>query len=94
MGLIDALLLDPFPFEIWIAKRTDGLAGSGTLNDPWDGSTAARFDQVMNTIATMSADKVGLVHFGTWQFRDEWFQQSHCDRLATQAGDTDHRLGN
>ena len=41
MSLIDALLLDPAPFEVWIACRTDGLKGSGTASDPYDGSTAA-----------------------------------------------------
>jgi hypothetical protein len=36
--LIDALLLDPYPFEVWVAYRTDGIKGTGTLNDPFDGS--------------------------------------------------------
>lgn len=34
--------------EVWIAVRTDGLAGSGTLADPFDGSTPEKFDAVMN----------------------------------------------
>jgi hypothetical protein len=38
MSLSDALLLDPTPFDVWVAYRTDGLRGSGTLNDPLDGS--------------------------------------------------------
>ena len=38
MGLMDALLLDPAPFEVWVAYRTDGIAGSGTASDPFDGS--------------------------------------------------------
>ena len=44
MSLLDALLLDPYLFEIWIAARTDGVKGSGTLNDPYDGSTVTKFD--------------------------------------------------
>ena len=44
MSLIDAFLLDPAPFEVWIVRRTDGLKGSGTASDPYDGSTAARLD--------------------------------------------------
>lgn len=40
MSLLDALLLDPAPFNIWIAKRTDGIKGTGTASDPYDGSTA------------------------------------------------------
>jgi len=41
MSLLDALLLDPFrdPREIYIALRTDGQTGSGTLQDPYDGDT-------------------------------------------------------
>jgi len=34
MALLEALLLEPYPFEVWIAFRTDRIAGSGTLNDP------------------------------------------------------------
>jgi hypothetical protein len=37
-SLADALLLDPYTFESWIAYRSDGLKGSGTLNDPWNGA--------------------------------------------------------
>ena len=43
MALTDALLLDPFPFHKFLALRTDGVAGTGTLNDPLDASTPERF---------------------------------------------------
>ena len=52
MSLLDALLLDPAPFNVWIALRTDGLKGSGTASDPYDGSTAARFDARMSELPT------------------------------------------
>src|SRR5213082_2905399 len=39
MSLLDALLLDPYRTNVWIAYRTDGVAGTGTQNDPYDGST-------------------------------------------------------
>ena len=39
MSLLDTLLLDPTPFNVWIAFRTDGVKGSGTASDPYDGST-------------------------------------------------------
>ena len=29
MSLLDALLLEPFPTNVWIAYRTDGVKGSG-----------------------------------------------------------------
>lgn len=31
MSLLDALLLDPYRINIWIAKRTDGIAGIAKL---------------------------------------------------------------
>jgi hypothetical protein len=38
----------PTPTQnIWIAKRTDGLPGSGTQADPFNGSTPAKFDALM-----------------------------------------------
>ncbi len=50
MSLMDSLvILDPYAFETWIAYRTSG-AGSGTASDPYDGSTAARFDQIMRSL--------------------------------------------
>ena len=33
--------------NIWIAMRTDGLSGSGTQADPFDGSTMDKFDAVL-----------------------------------------------
>src|SRR5436190_12186506 len=39
MSLSDAFLLDPFAFEVWVTRRTDGVLGSGTEDDPFDGST-------------------------------------------------------
>src|SRR5437868_537895 len=39
------------PREVWISFRTDGQAGSGTAIDPFDGSTAAKFDAVMRSLA-------------------------------------------
>jgi hypothetical protein len=40
MRLTDALLLEPYAQaqDVWIALRTDGVKGSGTENDPYDGS--------------------------------------------------------
>jgi hypothetical protein len=40
MSLCDALLLDPYAIdlsraEVWIAVRTDGVAGSGTQRSKW-----------------------------------------------------------
>lgn len=70
---MDALLLDPYPFEIWVANRTDGIVGSGTLNDPWNASTAAAFDQLMTTIGNLPPEKVGVVHLGPGIFETYGF---------------------
>ena len=41
MPLTDALLLDPAPFNVWIAARTDGIKGCGTTpGDPFDRAPA------------------------------------------------------
>src|SRR6266478_6196734 len=48
MSLVDALLLEPyFPLNYYLANRSDGVRGTGTLNDPWNASTPDRFDQIM-----------------------------------------------
>jgi hypothetical protein len=51
MSLLDALLLDPIRIDVWIANRGDGIAGSGTQTDPYDGSTLAKFDALMSGMA-------------------------------------------
>ncbi len=39
MGLTEAFLLDAVSFNLWIAARTDGISGSGTAQDPRNGTT-------------------------------------------------------
>lgn len=39
MSLVDALLLEPAPFNFWVALRTDANAGSGTQADPFHAAT-------------------------------------------------------
>jgi hypothetical protein len=59
MSLVDALLLDPYRIITWIAYRTDGVNGSGTQNDPYDGSTATKFDAIMNSLSANTAVHLG-----------------------------------
>jgi hypothetical protein len=59
MPLLDALLLDPYRINIWIAYRTDGVAGGGTQNDPYDGSTATKFDAIMNSLSANTTVHLG-----------------------------------
>lgn len=65
MSLLDALLLDPYRINVWIAYRTDGVAGTGTQNDPYDGSTATKFDGLMSGFATNTFVNLGPGTFET-----------------------------
>lgn len=64
MSLLDALLLDPVRINVWVAKRADGISGSGTQNDPYDGSTAAKFDTLMRDVIGVNT----CVHLGPGEF--------------------------
>ena len=68
MSLTDALLLDPAPFELWISKRTDGIKGCGTISDPFNGSTQAMFDGIMQEMATEFAGQMVAIHLGPGEF--------------------------
>jgi len=52
--------------EVWIQMRSDGLPGSGTQADPYDGSTVARFDAVM--LAYQNRPNM-IFHLGPGTFR-------------------------
>jgi hypothetical protein len=57
--------------EIWICRRKDGgtqaIFGSGTLDDPYDGSTSVKFDTVMRE----KIPKYSLIRFGAGEFETE-----------------------
>src|SRR2546423_2684242 len=59
MSLLDSLLLDPARLDVWIAMRTDGVAGTGTESDPYDGSTQVKFDALMNSFASYTTILLG-----------------------------------
>jgi hypothetical protein len=59
MSLIDAFFLEPYAFATYIANRNDGQKGSGTLTDPWDGSTQQKFEAVMKRISDRLAADTG-----------------------------------
>ena len=62
MSLLDALLLDSYRMNLWIACRTDRVGGSGTQSDPFDGSTQAKFDALMNAMPMLVSS---LTYVGT-----------------------------
>lgn len=39
--------------DIWMAARTDGLPGTGTINDPFDASTAEKIDTILGPMSTL-----------------------------------------
>ena len=86
MSLLDALLLDPAPFNVWIALRTDGLKGSGTASDPYDGSTQARFDGAMLTIAAQFPGQKVAIHLGPGEFTTAGFAESGGNAWEIKAG--------
>jgi hypothetical protein len=47
--------------DVWIAVRTDGNAGSGIKDDPFDGSTYTKFDALMNTWGAIANTNIHLL---------------------------------
>ncbi len=65
------------PREVWIAIRTDGRAGRGTVGDPYDASTQAKFDRLMasfgpNTQIHLGAGTFQTTWNHTWVVKDGW----------------------
>jgi hypothetical protein len=62
MSLTDALLLDPYPFEVWIAFRTDGIPqrASDQLGHPVLHSALFHLLAHQRRIAAASSAGVGL----------------------------------
>ena len=58
MSLLDALLLEPPEFEVWIALRTDGALGSGTQPDPYDGSAIKTAPLAITSLTNPGANKL------------------------------------
>jgi hypothetical protein len=61
--------------EVWISNRTDSVAGVGTAEDPFDGSTQTKFDALMSSIPTNSLIHLSVGTFFTHgsAFKDGWF---------------------
>ncbi len=55
--------------DVYIAYRTDGATGKGTADDPFDGSTAAKFDAALSNAVASSA----FVHIGPGTFLSSGF---------------------
>jgi hypothetical protein len=67
--------------DVYLSARSDGKNGTGTAEDPWDASTAAKFDAILaDNTKTPVNTRIHLVGTGfqtnpitrTWHFRDGW----------------------
>ena len=81
MSLLDALLLDPAPFNIWLAVGTDGIKGTGTASDPFDGGTAAAFDARLKEIGALFPTEKVAIHLGPGTF----YTQGYADADAANS---------
>jgi hypothetical protein len=75
MSLLDAFLLDPLRTIIWIADRrktatvTDGGLGSGSEQDPYDGS-GGKLDAILNALGPNTCVRLGPGVFETAGYYD------------------------
>lgn len=69
MSLLDALLLDPAPFDVWIAVRTDGMKGSGTASDPYHGG-GGKLDAILDGLPANTHIHLGPDTFDTSGYAD------------------------
>ena len=69
----------PVGREVWIALRADGEAGTGSVTDPFDGSSVARLNGLFDTFRHEFGENL-VVHFGPgtfygshrWEPMDNW----------------------
>jgi len=65
--------------EVWIAIRNDGTSGDGSFNNPFDGSSADKLDQLFDRFFNVYGDNL-VINFGAgtfwgtknWQPRNNW----------------------
>jgi hypothetical protein len=59
--------------EIYIAYRLDGISGSGTKLDPYDGSTQPKFDSILGTSGGSTVNSVCKIYIGPGTFTTRGF---------------------
>jgi hypothetical protein len=57
----------PFAREVWVALRSDGQAGSGTVTDPFDASTPQKLDAMFSKFTDEYGDNL-TIHLGPGVF--------------------------
>ena len=86
MSLLDALLLEPPRFEVWIALRTDGVLGSGTQAAPYEGSAIKIAPLRIASLANPGANKFEAVVITE---RDHGFKDNDIIRIAKSLNPAD-----
>lgn len=77
--IIDSLLMDPDQFEVWIRSELGGGdPGTGTVCDPYDGSSQTKFDSLMASFQPNTTIHLGPGTFqtngsnGGWNPKSGW----------------------
>ena len=70
MSLSNALLLDPYPFNKYLAVRSDQVGGTGTLSDPLNANTSTIFDTLMSSFSENTRVHLGPGTFETKGYYD------------------------
>ena len=63
MSLLESLLLDPARLDVWIAARVDGVKGTGTESDPYNGSVRAAAPEL--DVSSITKGTGGSTHVAT-----------------------------
>ena len=76
--------------NIYLAVRTDGIAGTGTASNPFDASTAARYDHLLATYSqnTIFHYAVGTYQTTGWRFRTRKSAGTNCQHLGAGVDQT------
>src|SRR5262249_30625120 len=76
--------------NIYLAVRTDGIAGTGTASNPFDASTAAKYDKLLATYSqnTVFNYAPGTYQTTGWRFRTRKSAGTNCQHLGAGVDQT------
>ena len=76
--------------NIYLAVRHDGIAGTGTASNPFDASTAAKYDRLLATYSqnTIFHYAVGTYQTTGWRFRTRKSAGTNCQHLGAAVDQT------
>lgn len=89
---MDALLLDPAPFNVWVAIRVDQQKGSGTVSDPYHGGNN-KLDDILKSLPDNTRVHLGPGTFVTQGYKEDvtgsdWWPRSGMKILGSGVGAT------